>query len=99
MTLILTTLANWKELVANNPSHRSIITEVLRDQQTVLNLLGRTETPENADWNEISGDPVLTMGIIMCYPQMPWNWQKLSSNPSIGTTQNMRDYPYLPWVS
>ena len=33
------------------------------------------------NWNRLSQNPNLTMGIIKKYPDKPWNWSYVSENP------------------
>ena len=35
------------------------------------------------DWDYISCNPNLTMGIIEKYPEKPWDWEGISNNPNM----------------
>ena len=35
------------------------------------------------DWGILSGNPNITIDIVLAHPELPWNWDGLSANPNI----------------
>ena len=48
------------------------------------------------NWEYISYNPNITMGMIEQYPDKEWDWERISQNPNL-TIEFVDKYPDKPW--
>ncbi len=60
-------------------------------------IISSSHPEDESYWRGFSSHLAVTMGAVLRYRDKPWDWEKLSRNPSI-SEEDKASHPDLPWV-